>query len=898
MQRSLISAAVLSLIALAAAPAGAASKGHSAPATQQAPKDGTTTELPRNAYPTHYSISLKPDAANASFTGRVVIALQVTQPTSTLTLQALGLDFSAAQISAAKDRQPQAAKDIKVDAAKQNVTFEFAQPLPVGSYQLAVDYSGRIGTQASGLFYLDYEIAGAKKRALYTQFESADARRMFPSWDEPAFRATFALEATVPAAQMAISNMPVAESRDLGNGSKLVRFATTPRMSSYLLFFGLGEFERAVRKEGNTELGVVTVQGRLPQAQYALDSSTAVLREYNDYFGTPYPLPKLDNVAAPGSSQFFGAMENWGAIFTFESAILIDPAIASAGDRQSSFGIAAHEMAHQWFGDLVTMRWWDDLWLNEGFATWMAGRTTDKLHPEWQLHLNNVASNNGAIERDALSTTHPVVQHLKSAEETHAAFDEITYSKGAAVIRMLENYVGEAAWRQGVANYIKENKYGNAVSDQLWAQVEKAAHKPVKAIAHDFTLQPGVPLIRVESLSCKGGQTQVQLSQGEYSKDKPNKQALRWRVPVLSQTVGAKEPVRAVISNGKASMTLPGCAPALINAGQAGYYRVLYAPAAYQALAARFGQLAPVDQLGLMSDTWALGLAGLQPASDFLDLAQATPLDAPPQVWSKVAGVLDSLRYYAHGNPQRTAAVARFALQRLSPVMQRIGWDAKPDDGAPQVLLREQLIRTLGDFGDTAVVAEARRRYQAALAGDAKALPPELRRTVLYVVARQADAATWEQLHAAAKAEQSAIVKTEMYALLGAAMDPALAQRALALAISGEPAATDASHIISSVAEDNTELAFDFALANLERVNGILEPSSRGAFMARLASGSTEAATVGKLKAYADAHVAAAGRAPVNTAVSRIEFRVEAIRSRMPAVDAWLAAHSGGASPK
>ena len=890
MQRSLISVAVLSLIALAATPASATSKS-TADASKTA-ATATTTELPRNAVPTHYSISLKPDADQAAFTGRVVIALNLTQPTSTLTLQALELAFSGAQLSAEKARQPRTAKDIKVDADKQTVTLDFGETLPVGSYQLAIDYSGKINTQASGLFSLEYETGGAKKRALYTQFEATDARRMFPSWDEPGFRTTFALEATVPSGLTALSNMPASESRELGDGTKLVRFGTTPRMSSYLLFFGLGEFERATRREGKTDLGVVTVQGRLPQAQFVLDASAVVLREYNDYFGTPYPLPKLDNIAAPGSSQFFGAMENWGAIFSFESAMLIDPAIASQSDRLTAFGVAAHETAHQWFGDLVTMRWWDDLWLNEGFASWMTARTMHKLHPEWQTDMDIVSMHTGAMERDALATTHPVVQHLASAAEAHEAFDSITYSKGASVIFMLENYVGEQAWREGVRNYIKANAYGNADSDQLWAHVEKAAHKPVKAIAHDFTLQPGVPLIRVESLSCQGGQTRVQLTQGEFSKDKPNKQPLHWRVPVLAQVLGAKEPVRTLVQNGKASMTLPGCGPVLVNAGQNGYYRVLYAPAVYRGLADSFAHMVPVDQVGFMSDTWSLGMAGLQPTSDFLSLAQAAPQDAPPQVWAKVADVVEAIRYFSKDNPVRRQAIESFGIARLSPVLQRLGWDAKPTELSAHALLREQLISTLGKLGDPGVIAEARRRYQASLAGDAKALPPELRRTVLYVVAHHADAATWDQLHAAALAETSSIVKSEMYGLLGTAKDPALAQRALELAISGEPATTTASHLIDAVAQDDGEMALDFILANLDKVNGILEPSSRGRFVARVAGGAVHDSAIAKLQQYADAQLTAATRAPVDIAISRIRFRVDAIRDRMPAVDTWLAQHA------
>jgi aminopeptidase N len=887
MQRSLISAAVLSLIALSStAPAHAAP---AKPAGSSMITDLATTQLPRNVRPSHYAISLKPDAQASTFSAKVVIAIEVLEPTASITLHAQELALASASIAAGPGKTPQAATSIAIDADKQTATLVFAQPLAKGSYQLAIDYSGKIGSQPSGLFALDYDSPQGKQRALYTQFEAADARRMFPSWDEPAFRATFALEATIPSAQMAVSNMPATSSTDLGNGQKLVRFATTPRMSSYLLFFGAGDFERAAAKEGATELGVVTVKGRLPQAQFVLDSSTAVLREYNSYFGLPYPLPKLDNVAAPGRSQFFSAMENWGAIMSFESIMLLDPAMSTQGDKQAAFSVAAHETAHQWFGDLVTMRWWDDLWLNEGFATWMAGRTTERLHPEWQTALDNVPERNGAIERDALATTHPVVQHVATVEEAHSAFDEITYSKGAAVIRMLENYVGEDAWRDGVRSYIKANAYGNAVSDQLWTHVERAAHKPVTAIAHDFTLQPGVPLIKVEAAACQGGKTRVTLTQGEYSKDHADKQPLSWRVPVLAQTVGAKEASRVLVSGGKASITLPGCGAVLVNAGQAGYYRTQYAPPAYAGLAASFAKLAPVDQLGLMTDSWALGLSGRQPASDALALAAHTPADAAPQVWGKVLQVFRDLHFYMRGDPVRSQKFAAFAIPRLLPVMQRTGWNAAPGEAAPVAILREELIQTLSALGEPGVIAEARRRYAASRSGDQAALPPELRRVVLAVVARHADAATWDELHAAAKAEQSSIVKAELYALLGQAADPALAQRALALSIGGEPDATIAAGIIGTVAGERSELAFDFAMANLARVNELVDANSRAAYFPRLASSSLDPAMIAKLKAYADANLPATARSDTNTAISRMKYRAVVLRERLPEINSWLA---------
>ena len=889
MHRSLISLAVA--LALAGGPA---SPAVAAPARAAAAQLTTqpTTQLPRGVRPLHYDIALVPDAQAASFTARVAIDIEVTVPTRSITLNAADLKFTGASLVTAGGA-PQTAR-IALDEEAQTARFGFARPLAKGRHRLVLDYSGTIGTQAAGLFALDYDAADGKRRALFTQFENSDARRMIPSWDEPAYKASFALEATVPAGDMAVSNMPVSASTTLPDGRVRVRFADSPKMSTYLLFLALGDFERATANVDGTELGVVTRRGALPQARFALDASQAILREYNDYFGVRYPLPKLDNVAGPGRSQFFSAMENWGAVFTFEYALLLDPKISTQSDKQEVFITAAHEMAHQWFGDLVTMAWWDDLWLNEGFASWMESRVTARLHPEWNTALNAVGVRDGAMWRDAVATTHPVVQHVETVEQASQAFDEITYSKGEAVIRMLEAYVGEDAWRRGVRAYMRAHAYGNTVSNDLWREIERAAAKPVTAIAHDFTLQPGVPLIRVADPVCKDGRSTVALSQGEFSRDQPERKPLSWRVPVIAQLAGASAQGRTLVAGGKGSISLPGCGAVVVNAGQSGYYRTLYAPKAFASLAGAFAGLAPIDQLGLLADSWALGMAGLQPASSFLDLAQATPAGADPQVWGRIAGTFAAIhaQYGGEGRGDEDGR-KRFdthALARLAPVMADIGWNAVEGEATPRTNLRAQLIEVLGQLGDPATLREARRRY-AAMASDPQAVPAALRKSILAVVAQHADAATWDALRAAARAESSPLVRDTMYGLLATADDPALAGRALALAISGEPGATIGAEMISTVAATHPDLAFDFAVANMAAVNERIDASSRSRFFPMLARGSSDPAMVGKVRRYAEANLAPEARRDAETAIAAIEDRLQVRRQRVPEIDGWLERH-------
>jgi aminopeptidase N len=886
MHRSLMTAALaLAFAGLASLPAAAA------PATPKAAIEATT-QLPRGVRPLHYDIAITPDAKNAVFSARVAIDLEVTAPTNSIILNAADLKFAKATLSPRSG----AAQDAKiaVNEEAQTATFSFAKPLQRGRYRLDLDYSGVIGSQAVGLFSLDYGTGEGKRRALFTQFENSDARRMIPSWDEPAYKASFALRATVPAGEMAVSNMPVKSSTTLPDGRVEVRFADSPKMSTYLLFFALGDFERATATVDGTELGVVTRRGSLPQAAFALASSQAVLREYNDYFGVRYPLPKLDNIAGPGRSQFFGAMENWGAIFTFEYALLLDPAISTQHDKQEVFATAAHEMAHQWFGDLVTMRWWDDLWLNEGFASWMESRMTARLHPEWNTALEAVNSRDGAMRRDALATTHPVVQHVATVEQASQAFDTITYQKGEAVIRMLEAYVGEDAWRRGVRAYMREHAYGNTASGDLWREVERAAAKPVTAIAHDFTLQPGVPLIRVGEPVCKGGSMTVALTQGEFSRDQPARKPLSWRVPVIAQGAGGKEQALGVastlVAGGKGSLTLPGCGPVVVNAGQSGYYRTLYSQAGFAQLTTQFAALAPIDQLGMLADTWSLGMAGLQPASNILDLAEATPAGADPQVWALLARSFGSLHAMYGDDKLARARLDTYAVRRLAPVMAQVGWNAQAGEPTSHANLRAQLIGTLSHLGDQATIDEARRRY-AAMGTDPSAVPGALRKTIMAVVAEHADAAGWEALRRAAQAEKSPMIKDAMYGLLASSDDRALAERALALALSDEPGTTNGAAMIANVSRTHPELAFDFALANIKAVNERVDATSRSRYVPGLAGNATTPAMIEKVRAYAEAHIAPEARRDADTAIAGIKDRIKVRSERLPEIDGWLAQH-------
>ena len=849
------------------------------------------TQLPRSAVPHHYAITLTPHAERLTFDGTVVIDLDVIKPTRELVLNAADLKFASATIRPAKAGAAIAGR-ASVNSQAQVATFTFPRTIAPGAYRLTVAYSGKINTQANGLFALDYKNKeGKDARSLFTQFEAADARRFVPSWDEPDYKASFDLTVRVPAALMAVSNMPTQSSKPISGGLKEVRFETTPTMSSYLLFFALGDFDRIARPAGGREVGIVMSRGNGDKGQFALDAEAQILPYYNDYFGVPYPLPKLDNVAGPGQSQFFGAMENWGAIFTFEYAILNDPAITTEAGRQDIFVVEAHEMAHQWFGDLVTMAWWDDLWLNEGFASWMEDKATEHFHPDWGADIDRVAAREGAIGLDSLNSTHPIVQQVRTVEQANQAFDTIAYSKGESVIAMLEDFAGPDVWRDGIRRYIAAHAYQNSRTTDLWAAQEAAGARGLSVIAKDFTTQPGVPLMSTGPAQCVNGSTLVTLTQGQFSADRSDQVAaspLSWHVPVKATVGGA---VAKTVTAGRTSqLSVPGCGPLMLNPGQQGYYRTLYTPQEAAALAQSLPQLAPVDQYGLVSDSMSLSLAGYQPMQAGLDFLGAMPANGSAKVVQRVVGRWDDLYERMDGDPAAQADIAARVVRAYSPRLHELGFAPRPGEPAVDALLRPTLIGLLGKYRDPAVLAEASRLF-AASKTDPAAIPGSVKSTWLGVIARNADLATWTAMHEKARATTGTVERTSLYQLLGRTKDEGLARRTLELALTDEPGKTISSGMITAVAAAHPRLAIGFVLAHLAQVNQLIDISGRSSFMQRLAASSRDPALIPILQNFAQANLAESDRKPVQRAIDRIRSEsVQASRIHSETA-AWLKVH-------
>jgi aminopeptidase N len=568
--------------------------------------DTTPGKLPKSVVPLHYAIELTPDLESLKLAGVETVDIEVREPTARLVLNAIETTFGSVTLDDGAQRA-----EIALDASAETATLTFAQPIAAGPHRLRIDFTSRINKFGTGLFYVDYPTDKGVKRLISSKLEPADARRIFPCWDEPAFKASFALTVTVPRAFLAVGNMPVVREAPVGPDMKQVTFAPTPKMSSYLFVLTAGELERLTAEADGVTVGVVTTSGKSEKGRFALDNAVRLLAYFNDYFGVKYPLPKLDLIAVPGG--FGGAMENWGGITFFESRLLFDPATNAEAARRGIFNILAHEMAHQWFGDLVTMGWWDNLWLNEGFASWMATKASEQFYPQWQNWLNGYGQKQFAMALDARRTSHPVQQPVADHSEATTAFDGITYNKGQALIRMLENYLGEATFRDGIRRYMAAHAYGNTTTADLWQALASAAGKPVTEIAASFTEQDGVPLSLAET-TCSGGIQRLSLRQDRFviaPAGSAPAAPRAWQVPIALGPPGATRPPEILLLDGSQEIAAGTCGEAIkVNLGDIGYFRVEYGPNSRRSLAKSLALMTPEDRLNVVADSWALVQAG------------------------------------------------------------------------------------------------------------------------------------------------------------------------------------------------------------------------------------------------------------------------------------------------
>lgn len=837
--------------------------------------------LPKNVVPVSYSVTVEPNAAAMTIKGRESIVLQVRSATSTIQFNSLNETLREVRL----DGKP--VLKVVSDDEGQLTTVTLSAPATVGTHTLSFSYDGKIETEPHGLFAQPYASPDGKQRVLLsTQMEATDARRMFPCWDEPAFRAKFRLSATVPAEWALVSNMPIAK-RVAAGKLATTTFEATPRMPSYLVELTAGEIAEISAKHEGLDFGVWAVKGQEKNGAIALTDVQTILADYNDYFGYKFPLPKLDSIAIPGGFQ--GAMENWGAI-TYNDQLLLLSSDSSIKNRQDAYSVQAHEMAHQWNGDLVTMAWWDDIWLNESFASWMAAKETDRRHPDWKWWEGQDSDKEAAMGADARATSHSIRQHVTNELQATNAFDpQITYSKGQAILRMFEAYLGPDVFRAGIRQYIQEFAYSNATTSNLWNALSAASKQDIGAIVAGWTEQPGFPLVSVAASCDAAGARTVTLSQQRFLLQGVDVAHASWKVPLQIRAGADPQPPAVLLTQDKQSAPAGRCdEPLSVNAGALGFYRTHYDAATLAVNTKNFGLMKDTDRIALLDDQWALVESGVDALPTYFALAGSMGTDLDTRAWNQIAHALASIEYDERGSAGHDAFAA-YARTVLGPPFEQLGWSAKPDETPDVQELRQTLIRELGSLGDHGVIDEARKRF-AAFVKDHGAIPPDYQESILTIVAQYADAPTFEQLRALAAAARDETEFRRYYSALMAVRDPALAREATEVALSPQiPAQADALRLqlIAELAGEHQQLSWQVFRDNNER---LLKPfAANGPLI--VAQYLPEAYWSGippaDIEAWVRAHVPAEMGPNVDRGMETVRFRVAEKDRLVRAADAF-----------
>ena len=861
--------------------------------------------LPDTVRPEKYSIELRPNLKAFSFDGSESIRIQVARPTKTIALNAEGLEVREATVSSSKGGS-RPATSIDFDSKREVLQLNFAESIPSGPATLRLSFSGTLNDELAGFYRSRYTMSDGKQGYMAaTQFESTDARRAFPCWDEPGAKATFEVSLVVPEGMTAVSNTPPIDEKDLGDGMRLVRFAETPRMSTYLLAFAVGPLDSIEGKaRRGTKLGVWALPDRIGHSRWALDEAIRILDYLNDYYGIPYPLEKLDHIALQDFAA--GAMENWGAITYRERILLFDPATSSAQTRQTIVEVIAHETAHMWFGDLVTMAWWDDLWLNESFASWMGAKTTGALHPEWKMWTQFLEEDIvRGLALDGLKSSHPIEVPVRDPAEIREIFDDISYSKGASILRMLEQFLGEATFRRGIRDYLKAHAYGNARTEDLWRALTAASRQPVRALMGSWTRQTGFPLLDVQ-VKRTGGSARVGLTQSRFLYSDilgPSKDRTRWKVPVRIARAGQKKPVSFLMEKKTETRPLGRSRRSSekdwikVNAGQSGFYRVNYPSEEWDRLrrAVEAGELGTEDRSGLQNDAHALMRAGYLPATTLLDLTAAYRGEDDATAWRLIAESLHDVETLI-SDTRYLEKFDAYGRELFRPAGERSGWDPKPGEGHLDALKRSTILSRLGHHSYRPVLAEAGRRFARYLK-DPATLHPDLRGVVYNLVGQQADQVTYETLW---ELQRKAALQEEQVRLLMALSNPRderLLQETLRRSLTDAVRSQDAVLVITSVAASRPSVGRDLAWSFVkDNWDELYRRYAESGFLIRrlvqIAQEFTTPEAVKDVERFFRGREAPEVRRAVQQAIEKIRVNAAWLKSNGKALERWFASRS------
>ena len=685
--------------------------------------------------PINYKLTFEPDLKKFTFDGLESISINCKKSVNVITMNCAELKIKSCIV---KSGQKIIKSTPKINEKKEELQIKLGEKIR-GLCTVNLEFEGILNDRLLGFYRSRYEQNGKTKYLATTQFEAADARRAFPCWDEPEAKATFEISIIADNKFTAISNMPVKTKKKTGNKTTY-NFQKTPLVSTYLIYLGVGEFEYLTGKAGKIQIRVVTTKGNTSKGKFSLELGKKLLISYEKYFGIKFPLPKLDLIAVPDFAA--GAMENWGAITFRETILLYDPKTSSTRTKQFIAEVISHEIAHMWFGNLVTMKWWNDLWLNESFATFMATKFVDKFYPEWDLWNQFVEdAMNVAMGLDSLKTTHPIDVKVNSPAEIREIFDAISYDKGGCVLRMLENYVGEPNFQKGLKKYLSDFKYKNAEGQDLWDAIGKASKMPVTAMINTWLKQPGFPLVEINQ---DGNNLKIKQKRYLLESDKKFSKGL-WSIPF---SLGLeKEISKTLFSKKSMSVKLPKNTIGFVaNYGRKGFYRVKYDEGILLDLKMLVDQkrIPPIDRWAIQNDLFSLCVSGDEQVRNYLDFSDAYFDEDSYLASVNVAHNLASL-YLRAFDEKFIEEIRSYAINYFRKILSNLGWEPKKSDKHTDALLRTFTIAVLGKMNDDSVTDEAIRKYQKFLKSPSS-LSPDLIETICSIAAWNGNSKTFAEL--------------------------------------------------------------------------------------------------------------------------------------------------------
>jgi aminopeptidase N/puromycin-sensitive aminopeptidase len=768
--------------------------------------------LPKTVVPSHYTLRIDPNIAEQKFFGEETIDVEVKQATNEVVLNSLDLDVSVAEAVAAQKRQTAV---VSYDRPNETLKLTFPNPIPAGSATLHLKYSGKLTAGLRGL----YLSKSARRQYAVTQFEGTYARMMFPGFDEPGFKATFDLSVVADKGDTAISNGRIIDDKPLpGSTRHEIRFSTTPKMSTYLLALAVGDWQCLERTVDGVPIRVCAEPEKKQRGALALEAAAQSIRFYNQWYGIKYPFGKLDMLAIPDYE--WGGMENTAAIFYRDNALLLDEATASVSSKRANAGVVAHEIAHQWFGDLVTAAWWDDIWLNEGFASWMQHKPVMVWHPEWHLEDDEAENAQQVIGQDSLSSARAIHGDPRTSAEIKEMFDGITYAKGAAVLNMLEAYVGPEVFRKGVNAYLQEHANGNATSADFWQAMAKVSGKPVDKIMPTFIMQPGVPLLTVSG-SCQAGSIPLKLSQERFLVSAPaagNRQDQLWSIPVCTRTASNQGAACFLVEKKTEESTVKACPEWMFtNRDAKGYYRVFYADPGnlMKIAAAAEKQLTGPERVALVEDAWAMVRAGRLPVGTFLSVARELRAERNGLVIDLLAEHLDTIARSLVPE-QKKQEFRAFVRDQFAPLAKETGWVSGAGDSDELKSLRASLLEIMGDAGDPDAIAAAKKITQDYM-NDPRSMEGTIVGPALAVTAANGDAtALYDHFKEAMGRARTQEEYYHYFSALTTFPQPELVRRTLALVDEGKLRQQDYVRLFPALLAESPgrEIAWDYLKAH------------------------------------------------------------------------------------